>query len=111
MPSLYVGNLPDKSFFDLDLKKFFEQKGFKIKTATVISDPKTQKLLGYGYISFGDDQELDRCIQTLNNTTFEGKQLILSRSDDSTKTRDPNANIIVRNLPKEVTQNDIHKHF
>lgn len=55
MPSLYVGNLPEKSYFDLDLKKFFEQKNFKVKSATVISDPKTNKLLGYGYITFGDE--------------------------------------------------------
>lgn len=33
--SLYVGNLPEKSFFDLDLQKIFEQKGYKVKSATV----------------------------------------------------------------------------
>jgi hypothetical protein len=37
-PSLYVGNLPEKSFFDLDLKKVFESRGYNVKAATVASD-------------------------------------------------------------------------
>lgn len=70
-PTLYVGNLPDKSFFDLDIKKFFESKGFNVKSATVVSSDATNpRSLGYGYVSFHEESECDRAFNTLNNATI-----------------------------------------
>jgi len=43
-PSLHFGNLP-KNFFDLDLKKFIECKGFKVLAAKVVEDAQTKKSL------------------------------------------------------------------
>jgi len=68
-----VGNLPDKSFFDLDLKKFFENHGFKIKAATVASDVGKIKSLGYGYIAFFDEEELEKCLVKMNNVTIQDR--------------------------------------
>lgn len=96
-----MGNLPEKSFFDLDIKKFFEGHGFKIKAATVASDATKSKTLGYGYVTFFDDAELERCLATMNNAMIKDKQVILNRQGDLQK--DPLANIIVRNLAKHVT--------
>lgn len=65
-----MGNLPDKSFFDLDLKKVFESRGYNVKAATVASDSTKTKTLGYGYVSFHDDVELEKCLKEMNNTTI-----------------------------------------
>lgn len=65
-----MGNLPDKSFFDLDMKKFFEGHGFNVKSATVASDATKARSLGHGYVSFHDEAECTRCLTTLNNATI-----------------------------------------
>ena len=104
-----MGNLPEKSFFDLDLKKFFEGHGYKIKAATVASDSNKTKTLGYGYVTFYDEEELERCLSQLNNVVIQDKQVILNRQGDFTK--DPLANIIIRNLSKNTTQQDIYSKF
>ena len=108
-PSLYVGNLPDKSFFDLDLLKFFSSAGFKIKTATVANDTDKNKSLGYGYISFAEESELERCLSTMNNALCHDRMIILNRQGE--KNFNPKANIIIRNLSKTVTQNDVYQAF
>lgn len=69
-PSLYVGNLPDKSFFDLDMKKFFESQGFSVKSATVASDSSKSRSLGHGYVTFNDEAECTRCLEKMNNATI-----------------------------------------
>lgn len=78
-PSLFVGNIPDKAFFDLDLKKHFEDRGYKIKAATVASDAGKTKSLGYGYLTFYDDSELERCFISMNNTMIKDKYIIVNR--------------------------------
>lgn len=108
-PSLYVGNLPEKSFFDLDIKKFFENAGFKIKAATVASNATKSGTLGYGYVSFHDETELERCLTTMNNATCQDKQIVLNRQGELV--RNPQANIIIRNIPKQVSQQEIYKAF
>lgn len=63
-----MGNLPDKSFFDLDLKKLFEEQGFIVMSATVVSDPlKKAGVNSYGYVTFSEESELERCLKAMNN--------------------------------------------
>lgn len=52
LPSIYVGNLPEENFYDLDLFKYFASKGYKVHKSKVVLDKKTCKPLGYGYLSF-----------------------------------------------------------
>ena len=95
--------------FDLDLKKHFEDRGYKIKAATVASDAGKTKSLGYGYLTFYEDSELERCFISMNNTMIKDKYIIVNRQGDNV--RDPEANIIVRNIPKSVNQQDIFNRF
>lgn len=102
-PSLYVGNLPDKAFFDLDLKKLFEDRGYSVKNAKVISAPiKQEGKNPYGYVSLASEAEIVSCLAEMNNFNFKGQQLIINRQGDNV--RNPDANIIIRNIPKHVTQ-------
>jgi len=92
--SLYVGNLPDKAFFDLDLKKLFEEHGFNVTNANVVSDPlKKPSVPAYGYVTFAEDSELERCLKTMNNIKVQSQSIILNRQGDNT--RNPLANIII----------------
>jgi RNA recognition motif-containing protein len=65
-PSLYVGNLPKEGFYDLDFYKVFTAKGYKMKAAKVVLD-KAYKLKGYGYLTFFNQNEADKCQKEMNN--------------------------------------------
>lgn len=90
----------------MDFKKLFESYGFKVKAAQVISDPIKTRGHSYGYISFENEEELNRCLKEMNNVKVEGHELILNRQGDNF--RNPAANIIIRNIPKNITQSDVH---
>jgi len=77
-----VGNLPEKSFFDLDIKKFFEKAGFKVKSATVASNTTKTGTLGFGYVSFHDEAELERCLKTMNNAPCQDKAIVLNKQGE-----------------------------
>ena len=66
-PSVYVGNLPTQSFYDLDLHKYFTTRGYKLSKSKVVLDKNTGKPRGYGYLTFYTQAEADRCIQEMNN--------------------------------------------
>lgn len=52
LPSLYVGNLPSKNFYDLDLHNYFTTRGYKLQKSKVVIDKVTKKPKGYGYLRF-----------------------------------------------------------
>lgn len=70
MPTLYIGNLPKDYFYDLDLYKFFTNKGYKVKSAKICVDKKSGRHLQYGYINFFADEEAERCLKEMNNATI-----------------------------------------
>ncbi len=111
-PSLHVGGLPDKGFYDLDLQQFFTQAGFKVVHATVASDPKSvnRKSLGYGYVSFAEESEMLRCLSEMNNKPCRDHTISLSKQVDQ-KNLDPKANVFVRNLDRALTQSQLHAHM
>ena len=82
-------------------------------SATVASDPKSsnRKSLQYGFVSFPDEAEMNRCYKEMNNKELLGKAITLSVQTQGIKNFDPLANVFVRNLAKEVTQNELYKMF
>ena len=62
-------------------------------SATVASDP------------------MNRCYKEMNNKELLGKAITLSVQTQGIKNFDPLANVFVRNLTKEVTQNELYKMF
>jgi len=106
--SLYVGNLPS-SVYDLDLFQFFRKQGFFPKSAKVMFDNTTRQSLNFGYVNFANQEDADKCAAELNNVQFQNKQLVVSRKKD--KDFNSKANVIARNLPKELNQQDLHSTF
>jgi len=101
---LYVGNLTATTF-DNDLFKFFKSKGYKIKSAHVMIDKKTNKSQCFGYLNFYSQDEADKCLNEQNNAIIDGKQIVLNKKKESDF--DSQANVLVKNLPKEMAQNNL----
>ncbi|MFS8159805.1 MAG: RNA recognition motif domain-containing protein, partial [Candidatus Roizmanbacteria bacterium] len=76
--SIHVGNIPKDSFYDLDLYKVFQCKGYPIVKSKVVLDRKTSKGLGYGYISFHKQEDAEKCLKEMNNYVINGHAIILS---------------------------------
>lgn len=74
-------------------------------SATVASDPKSsnRKSMQYGFVSFPDEAEMNRCYKEMNNKELQGKAITLSVQTQGFKNFDPLANVFVRNLAKEFT--------
>lgn len=109
LPSIYVGNLPEEKFYDLDFYKFFTSKGYKVQKAKVVLDKKTSKPLGYGYLNFHTQEEADRCLREMNNTEVYGRAIRLL--PQGTKSFNEKANVIVKNVEKDVTQQQLFNLF
>ena len=110
LPSLYVSNLPKENFFDLDFYKFFTSRGFRVKHAKIVIDSKTMKSRGYGYLQFTDKEEAQRCLDKLNNQVLNGQALRIVHSVNELKF-DVDANLLVKNIDKETTQQEIFDMF
>ena len=100
-PSIYVANLPAENFYDLDFYKFFTSKGYKVSKAKVVLNKKTSKPKGFGYLSFYNQEEADRTLKEMNNTIIDGHALRLL--PQGKKTFNEKANILVKNLDKDVS--------
>lgn len=105
--ALYIGNLSDTTF-DLDLFKFFQTRGYKLKSARVMFDDQSRSKR-FGYLNFHDAVEAERCLSEMNNCTISGKQIVLNKQKDGDF--DTKANLLVRNLPKSVDQRQLAEMF
>ena len=106
--SLYIGNLSLKTF-DLDLYRYFKQNGYSIAGVKVMFSKESKQSRGYGYLNFYSDEEAQRCLEGMNNAVIDGKQIVLSKKKD--KDFDSKANVLVKNLPKEMDQKGLSDLF
>lgn len=103
LPSLYVSNLPKENFFDLDFYKLFTSQGYKVMKAKVVLHKKTSKPLGYGYLQFISKDEAERCLRERNNYVLNGQALRIVHSVSKLQYNEK-ANLLVKNLDKEISQ-------
>jgi RNA recognition motif-containing protein len=76
-----------------------------VKAAKIVLDSKTSKSRGYGYLQFVDQKEADRCQLEMNNTLLHGQALrIVHSSANPKESFNEKANLLVKNIDKEVTQ-------
>lgn len=112
LPSVYVGNLPTQSFYDLDLYKYFSSRGYKVVKSKVVLDKNTSKPRGYGYLSFYTQAEADRCIEEMNNKILDGNAIRLSMQINKGDSKyDEKANILIKNVDKEASQQELFAAF
>lgn len=72
-------------------------------------DKDTNKSLGFGYLNFIDEEESKKCMEEMNNQTINGKQIVLNKKKE--QDFDSKANVIVRNLPKDIDQKQLMELF
>jgi RNA recognition motif-containing protein len=80
---LYVGNLPA----ELDrqaLEKIFNESGDSV-SLKVITDRKTGKCRGFGFVTVGSDEVADTVIEKFNGYDFNGAVLKLEKALPRTK--------------------------
>jgi RNA recognition motif-containing protein len=75
---LYVGRLPYRTT-DQDLTDLFGQYG-QVLSANVIIDRETGRSKGFGFVEMGDDQEAQNAMNQLNNSTLEGRTIIVNEA-------------------------------
>ncbi|KAL1815944.1 hypothetical protein ACET3Z_018518 [Daucus carota] len=73
---LYVGNLS----WDVDnvaLETLFSEQG-KVVDAKVVYDRETGRSRGFGFVTYGSSNEVNRAIDNLNGADLEGRQIRVS---------------------------------
>lgn len=62
---------------------------------------ETRKSKCFGYLNFYTEDEAQRCLREQNNVMLNGKQIVLN--EKKTNDFDSQANVILRNLPRDNT--------
>ena len=75
---LYVGNLPYTVTAD-SLRTHFTQAGTVID-AVVISDKRTGRSKGFGFVEYEKDEEANAAIEMFNGKDFEGRALVVNEA-------------------------------
>ena len=70
---LYIGNLPF-STDDAALKAHFEQAG-PVTEAVVIKDKMTGRSRGFGFVTFENEADAAKAIETLDGAELDGRAL------------------------------------
>jgi len=70
---LYIGNLPF-STDDAALKAHFEQAG-PVTEAVVIMDKMTGRSRGFGFVTFENEADAAKAIETLDGAELDGRAL------------------------------------
>ena len=77
--TIYVGDIDDKVEI-ADLLSFFKNKYPSVSNVKLVKDAVTKKKKGYGFVTFGDQNEADRAISEMNGTILMGKKIKTNKS-------------------------------
>lgn len=82
---LYIGNLP-KDLDRKELGEFFDSKEVVDLTSTkVVTDRKTGKCRGFGFVTVETEEQADDVIAKLNGQEFDGHALKIEKALPKTK--------------------------
>nr|WJH19493.1 RNA-binding motif protein 42 [Euglena gracilis] len=86
---IFAGNLGNDVNVDTLSKAFSRYPSFQ--KAKVIRDPRTNKTKGYGFVSFGDSQDMIRALKEMNNKYVGNRPVMLRASKWKDRACDPEA--------------------
>lgn len=75
---IYVGGLP-YSTNNTELADLFSAHG-TVNEASIITDRYTGRPKGFGFVEMENDDEAERAIQKLNNSSFGGRTLTVNEA-------------------------------
>jgi RNA recognition motif-containing protein len=76
---LYIGNLP-KEFDRKELEDLFTQEVGESATAKLVTDRKTGKCRGFGFVTVETDEQADQVIGKLNGYSFKENVLKIEKA-------------------------------
>ncbi|MDR7897442.1 RNA-binding protein [Thermosynechococcus sp. JY1334] len=81
---LYVGNLP-RELSREELEALFNQEVGEVGTTKLITDRKTGKCRGFGFVTVESEEVADQVIEKLNGYTFKDNPLKIEKANDKPK--------------------------
>jgi len=75
---IYVGNLPSGTD-EAKIKDLFAQHG-EVTDVRVITDMRSGRASGFGFVEMADDATADVAIEKLNGTALDGATLIVNEA-------------------------------
>jgi cold-inducible RNA-binding protein len=76
--NIYVGNLAWKVSAK-ELEDLFQHFG-EVKSAIIITDNRTKRSKGFGFVEMADEKQALIAIEKLNNTMFEDRALVVNEA-------------------------------
>ena len=76
---LFVGSLP-WAITSEDLKKLFERIG-PVTDAVVLTDKKTGKSKGYGFVEMTNANEVSTAVAKFNGYDLQGRNLVVNQAE------------------------------
>lgn len=74
--NIYISNLSYDTSSD-SLQELFESYG-EVTSAKIISDRETGRSRGFGFVEMSEDNDAQKAIDELNETSFEGKVITVN---------------------------------
>jgi RNA recognition motif-containing protein len=84
---IYIGNFPEDTT-EPDLRAAFEPFG-QVQSVKIITDPISQRVLGFGFVDMPDAAEGDRAVAALNLTKIKGRTVMVTQTKDRVERRAP----------------------
>ncbi len=76
---LYVGNLP-KELERQELENLFTQEVGELASTKVVTDRKTGKCRGFGFVTVATEEQADQAIEKLNGHVFKDSALKIEKA-------------------------------
>ena len=83
---LYVGNLPNELERE-ELEAVFTDSGIKVSTK-LVTDRKTGKCRGFGFVTVETDEEADALIEKFNGQSFKESELKIEKALPRSKAKE-----------------------
>ena len=90
MSKLFVGNLSFK-VTDSDLQNWFEANGFPVESAEVITDQKTGRSRGIGFVVLKRNDQSKEAIDKLNGQTLNDRTVNVEEAKSPASNEGPHA--------------------
>lgn len=109
--SLFIADL-GQDITEEDIVNFFQKMNIRIKAKIARTHDDSETSLGYGYLNFQSEKEMNDTLQTKNYMVIKGnKQYRLSAYQSKDVIRTGHTNVIVRGLPNDITNKDLYDLF
>ena len=83
---LYVGGLP-YGITEETLTQAFKSAG-SVDSVSIITDRETGRAKGFGFVEMSTEEDAQKAIQMLNNTSMDGRTIVVNEARPRTESSD-----------------------